>query len=469
MIAEYFIDTGKIDTYSGIAFGVNRPVKHGSNPIYPSGTNDHTWDHEKNGVSLVHKDGATIKMWNFAYDLSSVDALTYQYSSDGLSWTRPNLGLVSYGGNTNNNICLGDQVIGMIWDETISQYVGCACVWNGNIGVFVVSSADGVSGWTLQNTILVQNNGAAADYTEGNTIVQLSDGKYAAYGIRGHINPGEQRSVHAWTSDTTSLSGAWTYRGNVISYINQDLQRYTMGIHLLPGTDLILASSADYNATTEQLPHTRLYVTRDGVNFTLKDAAWFSIGASGAWDDEVIFYFNGLIEMGDEWWIYYSAAGEVHATFPRDARIGIVKIDKGRIGQVSGTGNLVTTAIITGTDDDLILNVDATGGSLRVELLDESNNVVSGYDQNSFDVISNSASFAVSARWNGQPIPSEMTYKLKFYLTDSALYSYSLTGPDYDLDLQMLTEYDLDLLLMEEPVMMGYSVLDRMRRTRRSI
>jgi hypothetical protein len=44
--------------------------------------------------------------------VSSNPRICYATSSDGISWTKPSLGIVDYGGNTNNNIVLDKRGAG---------------------------------------------------------------------------------------------------------------------------------------------------------------------------------------------------------------------------------------------------------------------------------------------------------------------------------------------------------------------
>lgn len=427
---EYFLDITNIDECSGITVtagtligcsngSVNRPSKYSGNPLYPSGTNNHTWDYDKDGVSLIYDTGTLVKMWLFVHAYASqASSTTYQYSSDGgNTFTRPDLG------DGTNRIVIA-EIIGIQFDTINNRYVGIACVWGGSIGLFIVSSTDGITGWTLQKTVAIYPSDT---YVEGNSLVQITDGganngKWIAYGIRGHSS--DARSVHAWMSDTTNIAGTWTYQGNIISAIDANNQIYTMGIAKL-ADGLILAYCVRYNKSTELLPEVKLFVSRNGLSFTLKDSTWFITGSNGTWDDSGIFYFNSILTSGNKYRIYYPGTPVDHATNPnRDDRIGYVEIGKGRIGQVSGTGNIVSTTIVNPTGY-LYINANGTGGTIKAELLDGSNNVITGYSQAESNTVS-SDTYSTEMTWNGNHIPQNQTVKVKFYLSSAILYSYEL-------------------------------------------
>ena len=60
----------------------------------------------------VIRDGKDWHMWYEAYDHNytndSDGYLCYAHSNDGVKWEKPNLGLVEYGGNRDNNIVIAD-------------------------------------------------------------------------------------------------------------------------------------------------------------------------------------------------------------------------------------------------------------------------------------------------------------------------------------------------------------------------
>ena len=123
---------------------------------------DKPWESFVVNWTSVIRDGGQYKMWYEAYDSnysSDNDGyLCYATSTDGVVWTKPTMGLVNYGGNTNNNILLSGPAIGGLHGENIfidptapaserykmvyTQVAGTT--WN----VRGATSADGIN-WTL--------------------------------------------------------------------------------------------------------------------------------------------------------------------------------------------------------------------------------------------------------------------------------------------------------------------------------
>ena len=97
----------------------------------------------------VLRDEGVFKMWymGMMYTGSGVANYTcYATSDDGISWTKPNLGMVDFGGNTNNNIIGGGSASVSIDEaaEPERRYKNYGGYDDGHGGYY---SADGLN-WT---------------------------------------------------------------------------------------------------------------------------------------------------------------------------------------------------------------------------------------------------------------------------------------------------------------------------------
>ncbi|MCA9068355.1 MAG: hypothetical protein KDA84_05500, partial [Planctomycetaceae bacterium] len=65
--------------------------------------------------------------------------------------------------------------------------------------------------------------------------------------------------------------------------------------------------------------HTELAFSRDGIHFTRhpQRTKLIEYGKEGTWDDTMIFASPGWVDVGDEWWIYYSGWDGPHGTTER--------------------------------------------------------------------------------------------------------------------------------------------------------
>ena len=76
--------------------------------------------------------------------------------------------------------------------------------------------------------------------------------------------------------------------------------------------------------------YTQLALSRDGVHFVRPPdrSKLIEYGPDGSWDDEMIFASPSWVEVGDQWWIYYTGWDGPHGTPDRTGAIGLATIRK---------------------------------------------------------------------------------------------------------------------------------------------
>ena len=106
---QLFIDHRFIESFENIQLVVNSPVKR-PQPVLRS---DKPWDAFRLIYFSVAEDSGTYRMWYQAFDNDQwnggTSRMCYAVSDDGLSWKKPNLGLVEYRGSKENNILLKES------------------------------------------------------------------------------------------------------------------------------------------------------------------------------------------------------------------------------------------------------------------------------------------------------------------------------------------------------------------------
>lgn len=410
------MDADFVESQSGLAWSVNSPTKDTvNNPIFPSGVNTHTWDAEKSYASVVYKDAT----WHlFYYGLpaaGSPNFICYATSADGLTWAKPNLGNVSYGGNTNNNIIMVGIVSSVWYDAVLAKWIMTAEDNGSGTGLYVLTADDPEGPYTLQKQI------TPGGTVEGREVVRLPEGRWAAYYSTGHQV--QLRSQAASISATSSLSGTWSTVGSKITATSSDHQYYAIAINQLG--DVYAATVMVYDLSAETI-RIDLYAGRDGFAWTLVKENWIPLGAGGAWDDSMILHGARITEVGDDWWIYYTGSPQGHNVFPpNSARIGRAQLERGRLGQVAGTGHITTTPVQPTGGRVLTVNADASGGTLDIELQDLAGTPLTGFAAADFDTITTD-DLDHSPTWGGLPMPTGQAFRIKFVLDDATLYSYEI-------------------------------------------
>ena len=413
---DMFVDANYIESAEGIRFGVNVPVKSLLNPLFETGENIATWDYDKY-YQTVLKIGSIWYMWYATYSVApNIRHNCIATSPDGINWTKPNLSLITYDGNTDNNIIQADGSYNpsIVYDADgaiDSKYIMSIEVDEGGTtggSIYLFKSPDGIV-FTKFKTLTK----AGSVYCEAKEIIKRTDGRWIAYYSYQHVV--NQRAIGAFLSDSTDVEGAWTDQGIIISTTSINSQKYTIGVEIVD--DIYYGFVSNYNSTNGTM-YIDLYVSRDGLSWMLVRENWIPLGASDSWEDGFLLAGKSLIQDGDKWRHYYSGCKENHSyALLRDSRIGLAEISYKRIGVVRFNGNLITSAFTPTTG--LFINADLRPGHFKVELLDGSTNeILSGFSKDNMDSISGDT-YSTEIKWGGNSIPTDIELKIKFYFISS--------------------------------------------------
>jgi hypothetical protein len=279
-------------------------------------------------------------MWYGAVDASANLHCCYAESNDGYSWTRPVLNLISYGGNTNNNILLPEDVYApsIYHDPNASdpdrKYILQSPGERGKpagSNQHIYFSPDGKD-FTF-GKVIYGPNPENTGHMEADAIQKLEDGsgRWISYHQRYHSGS-MLRAIGAQVSDTDDPMGDWTNFGVLIPEIDANDQNYSLGCTYKDGR--YYAFIPRYNKSTERT-EISFWISRNGLTWHEKDTLWLPRGGAGTWDESMLFDGETLVKVGDEWWFFYTGSKYNHAhSLPRQSHVGIAKIDYRRIGSI---------------------------------------------------------------------------------------------------------------------------------------
>jgi len=136
----------------------------------------------------------------------------------------------------------------------------------------------------------------------------------------------------------------------------------------------------------------RLCISRDGVRFSRLGGrrSFLPLGLSGTFASKWTWSLPNPIRMGSELWIYYFGDNQDHDGFIDPAvsqrRMAIdraiLRLDGFVSADAAYTGGELVTPLLTFAGSNLELNVDpGAGGSIRVELLDASDQPIQGFNR----------------------------------------------------------------------------------------
>lgn len=496
---QFFIDDYFIESLEGAHRVLNRPQKLTVEEPLPIHF-DQPWESQDSqpGRVIYDEQNRVFRLYyrTWTGDQSLLCALD---SSDGLNWERPELGLVEIDGSKRNNITnASTQHLSTIWDpherdearrwkQIDNKPSGMDA--NGTPRWLARYSKDGYE-WHLHpegshsDQKMLFNFGSPAETFGG---VANPDARYIHYSQRGS-NRRTRVLGRRNSQDFLNWSGLRTV-------IDQDLQdppgtefyaagfdpanRTDGGLHILMLhtflTDLRepygIAEADRYWGSGESGPNalaaridgfveTQLAVSRDTFSWQRLRKPFIPRGAPGAWDWGMI-YTDGPILHDNRLWFFYMAGNLTHngrtaqlwqkpysTPNRRGKGVAVLRPD----GYVSveaasyAPGILTTHRFRQEDGGQINVNVDASVGELRYELLEDTGEPIAGYTLADCDPIRTDTLNGVLS-WNGQagwpPVDtnrrtrypnlnvSEFYVKLRFYVSPGTkLYSVTIDPPE---------------------------------------
>jgi hypothetical protein len=406
-----FLDPAFLAEAAGVELRVNRAERR-ELVIRP----DRPW--EKRMISLfltVLDEGEKLRMWYICRDADNVPNVAYAESVDGVTWTKPNLGIVDYHGSKQNNLVGIPYLEGNVYRDPRGA-PGAEYVYvtnSGREGVVRHYSSDGLR-WKRDKEPLLRFR----PDTQNITFWDERIGRYVLYlrawDIAEDWNKRLRKVVRLELDDLTRPTGIVTSGKGLNPTRKSDLPRLADELPTVlaadagdpPNTDVYNISAEPYPLDPhwyvgfpswflreKNLSDGRLEVqfvgSRDGVTWHRYDRAPYApLGPIGGETGNMTFLGPGLVHRGDELWQYgaafHSRHGDVAGRIKRtDGFIYryVQRVD----GFVSADFHTADARCITEPVEidgsRLYLNVDSGAlGTLRVALVDaETREPLPGY------------------------------------------------------------------------------------------
>ena len=174
--------------------------------------------------------------------------------------------------------------------------------------------------------------------------------------------------------------------------------------------------------------------SRDGVKYDFSTAVYprkalIPRGAEGSYDKDCVRPPSNIITRNDEHWIYYLATNERWGARQWDARLALAKLRLDGFFYLEARekpGTIVTRPFEL-KGDKLQVNVDASAGLVRVELLDAQGHPVPSFSGDAAKTHRNVDHLKLEPEWRGQTSLSSLKGKvirLRFHLENARLYSF---------------------------------------------
>lgn len=444
---EPFVDSHLIETLANTRLELQSPRPAEIVIEYNS-----PWEGRYCGYVTVFEDDGTYRMYYRGNPLAGKDGsdwevTCYAESADGLSFTKPELGMHEYEGSSANNIIIANQAPfshnfapfkdsrpGVPAEERYKAVAGTK-----ESGLHAFYSADGIH-WTLQEQPMITDG---AFDSQNVAFWSESEQQYVCYfrtwhqgGFKGFRSVSRATSPDFKTWSTpVEMDFGHTPREHL--YTNQTLPYFraphiylSIAARFMPGRRVVSAAEAAEFGVEAQYSgdcsDSILMTSRGGNHYDRTFMGGFlkpGIGFEN-WTSRTNYPAWGIVPTGDrEISVYVQKYyGQPAASLQRYA----LRPDGFAAVSAPYEGGEMITKTLTFSGQSLYLNyATSAAGSIRVELLDGDGVVIPGYEADKcFEIIGNQVARAVT--WNDSTDISALAgtpIRLRFVMKDADLYA----------------------------------------------
>lgn len=460
-----FLDAMAVEQHQGLERVFHAADKYANNPVIRKdrpweGTGSYTGPYL---YGTVMWDQGKLRMWYHVHESGYMTC--YAESRDGLSWTKPNLGLFEYRGSRDNNLiamfaadagpepayesmgkCHNANVIRQPWEPDPAKRYAFFCYDISCRWTRVAYSPDGLS-WTL--TAATREKPLYRGGDVNNFFYDPYNRRYVAT-LKSGTRRGRAADVAvskdglAWTKLVQGLSAPVFGADDLDPDATQ-----VYGMPVFPYQGLFIGLPWVYNARwfkygsyTDQRMYdvekdspctmdVQLAWSWDLVNWTrpFPRRQFIPRGAAGTFDSDMIYTARAPVQVGDRLHFYYGGWDGPHNNPKATSNIGlaILRLD-GFCSMHAGNaeGWLITRREPLQRPRITINAKTAANGYVAAELLDRDSNVVEGFSREQCTPF-NGDSVSHTLTWRTAEFTTSQQdgdLKIRFYLKDADLYSY---------------------------------------------
>lgn len=429
VVTLFAFDDQSIPHSRNLRLEMRQPQRHPANPVLRRGEAGSV---DAMGVQFygsVIREADRFRMWYVAFDDDTASKApsarwraAYAESTDGVTWTKPDLGLVEFRGNRSNNLldmggAWGFVNLKVICDDTdpdpARRYKMTTHVYfrhNTRLGTLLpFTSPDGLTWKPVKDVKPVKGEMRKEDLLLPIVHLEPASGLY-------------QRDGWYYLTAQNAMPGILHYQGRVVriyrssDFVNwkpdnhigfvRDTQHEWLGegrsregeqnhegIAVWDRKNVLLGAYGRWHGAAEWKDITvdlGFVVSNNGLDFRepLHEWTFLPRGEDGAWDQGGILQGQGFENVGDETFIYYGAwdprntggtpqprGGVGIASLPRD-RFGTLMEDESGKGPGDYQAPETTCELVTASfapTEKIFLNAEGLGPESRlvIEMLDE--------------------------------------------------------------------------------------------------
>lgn len=444
---QLFVDDYAIEQKSGLVRTYHPFQKYPGNPVL---VGDKPWEGRiiyVYGTVLPDETRTGYRIWYHALPPDGGYRLLYATSSDGITWTKPDLNIVSFNGSTNNNIFIQrnnkehiPSVLHTPW-ETDPQRHYKLINYNGPLGGFLGAlSADGIHYSDEATNPLVTGTGDV-----GNFVWDFHTSRYLGYVKLNAYVDGLRRRCVALTA--TNDWPSWP-AAQIILVPDEFDDRWAVGTQktdfyglcAFPYESMYIGflwilRVTGYVSTCQDGPiFVELVTSRDGVHWDREEGDRPPILPNGplAWDAGMVFTTQQPLVENGQIKLYYGGINDSHCESNWIGSIGLATMRKDGFASLDAgsTGGVLVTRKLINAAGALRVNCSAVGGSIWVEVLDENGDVLPGYSQADCAPLQDDSTDAPVAWGERSTLPATGgPIRLRFILQNASIYSFRTEEP----------------------------------------
>ncbi len=476
-VTLFAFDNHMIPHVQNLKLEMHKPTKYEGNPVVARGESGKADDHAVQFYGSVVRSEGKFRLWYVAVDRHLLEWATpkqnfaiwrpaYAESEDGIHWTKPNLGLVEYQGNRDNNLIKMDPgPFGIINLKVLHEpddpnpdhrYKITAQTWwvnadgkggRGTLAPFY--SSDGTT-WNIVNGVEpIDGRMKVEDMFLPMHHYEAGSGLYNWKGI--YYITGQSNSGH-FQHGTTPYSGR-----EVLIHRSADFENWEPTAHVgfvregqykdfkygegeetheglsvwkrgnvLLGLSGMWHGAPDWPGRTIELG---FLISNDGLNYREPLTEWkiLELGEDGEWDQGGLLQGQGFENVGDQTFIYYGAWDpRPGSAYPPRGGVGLAILPRDRFGSLSmreanKAAQLVTAVVDIPSQSTPRFFLNAEGlsdqATLRIELLDAREQPVDQFSGEHAAIIRANGfrtPITFSNQWEPDDAPRSVRFRVSF-------------------------------------------------------
>jgi hypothetical protein len=402
---------------------VDKPWENALNNLYPNVVYDGKF---KLWYKCVLVDSNIIEQMIPPFTINNVGwFLCYATSADGISWEKPELDLYGFGSLKKNNVVARDVANVGVFRDSHDPDPARRYKMIYDIGVRLPEnmrerfSSDGIH-WSEP----VHPGGLG---TSGDThSMMFWDEQHGRYVLISRIYLGERLVARAESPDAVH----WTKPEVVLRSLPEEgKKRQTYCMPAFPYANIYLGFVMMYNTGSDKSVDCELVWSPDSVKWEriLPGTPFIPRGAAGSYDAGCIYAQAGPPILKDgSLWIYYGGSTAVHRGWKRHCLLCLARLrPDGFAGYEplqSGREGVIITRSLRCVADQLRINANAKGGSLRAEIMDTDGFRLDDCEPINSDVIDGAVKWKNNSRFD--TLKGKLI-RIKFVLQNARLYTFS--------------------------------------------